>query len=409
MANFNSAETMTLQDFVEAAALYPRSKEMFDLIKESSQLELMTMCLDNSEFVTEGYDLSAEIIDDLAVLTESTGEFTEAGELKEKISNLGKKAWGGITKALSAALNAIVAAWKSVVKFFTGRHKQIDGKEALPAGRHGYTVDEALNKVNGFDDETRARCYQAILQFLTTPLINDGKRHGVNANDKFGYFGATGDSTILRKSNKLLDTLYAAAKKKAPDIQAPQDNHRKLLANAFRTVTDKTNNIIQIPKFTDDVFGLIPQIASVVELMKGASDGGENAKASLRKANSAIKTITSRLKRIYSADDTPTVDKLPHVTVKKTREQIEKLNKDLTEARDNIYKSVPGGFYGQGDAEYTKLATALNNALVEFNRIFVVYSGVAIQALSDCISTINFIDKSNAKLMEIFDRYTASK
>lgn len=408
MANFNSAETMTLQDFVEAAALYPRSKEMFDLIKESSQLELMTMCLDNSEFVTEGYDLSAEVIDDLAVLTESTGEFTEAGELKERISNLGKKAWGGITKALGAALNAIVAAWKSVVKFFTGRHKEIDGKEGLPAPKHGFTIDEALNKVNGLNDEDRARCYHSLNQFMTTPLINDGKRHGVNTNDKFGYFGTTGDNSIFRKSNKLLDTLYAAAKKKDPNLQAPQEAHRKILASAFRVVTDKTNNIIQIPKFTDDVFGLIPQIASAIELMKSA-EGDENAKAALRKANSAIKTITSRLKRIYSADDTPTVDKLPHVTVKKTREQIDKLNKDLTEARDGIYKSVPGGFYGQGDAEYTKLATALNTTLIEFNRIFVVYSGVAIQALSDCISTISFIDKSNAKLMQIFDQYSKTK
>lgn len=405
MANFNSAETMTLQDFVEAAAMYPRSKEMFELIKESSQLELMTMCFDNNEFVAEGYDLSAEVIDDLAVLTESTGEFTEAGELKEKISNLGKKAWGGIMKALSAALNAIVAAWKSVVNFFTGRHKKINGKEGLPASKQGFTVDEAVNKVNSLDDEARAQCYRAVHQFLTTPVINDGKRHGVNTNDKFGYFGASGDSAILRKSNKLLNVLYEAAKKADPSVSAPDDNQRKILAASFRVVTDNTNNIIQIPKFTDDVFGLIPQIASAVELMKGAEAGGENAKAALRKANSAIKTITSRLNRIYSDSEAPTVDKLPKITTKKTREQIDKMNKDFTEARDNIYKSVPGGYYGQGDAEYTKLATALNSALVEFNRIFVVYSGVAIQALSDCISTINFIDKSNAKLMQIFDNY----
>lgn len=197
--------TMTFNDFMLECELYPYSNEYFELMKESSELELMEKYLENQKFVRnnskiinsgnfmEGYFSESIDTGNITALTEAAAE--KAKGLLSKIGNMIKKLLGPIInffKKIWAKIRGTDQRTKKIADFFksitindavtTVLSKAIPGEisdDAIIYGRMSVSEQsaDAIKKLNlkfGNDvgDDDRKLTERALVVILASGDVN---------------------------------------------------------------------------------------------------------------------------------------------------------------------------------------------------------------------------------------------
>ena len=95
--------TITIGEFLKECEAYPYSRERYEIVKESIEIDLMSLYLENYEYIKECKEYDEEIHESV-MFTEATEEVAE-----DKAESLIKKIWNGILKILKALARPFVA------------------------------------------------------------------------------------------------------------------------------------------------------------------------------------------------------------------------------------------------------------------------------------------------------------
>ena len=123
------ANTMTLGEYFKEAEAYEYSKEYFDIIKETTELDLIALYLENYDYMQERIEYGEEIHESV-MFTEATEEVKEC---------FFKKIWNGILKILKALVKPFMALYTFLKNIFINKEaeekKRIAKAEKLIAER----------------------------------------------------------------------------------------------------------------------------------------------------------------------------------------------------------------------------------------------------------------------------------
>ena len=136
------ANTMTLGEYFKEAEAYEYSKEYFDIIKETTELDLIALYLENYDYMQERIEYGEEI--------HESAMFTEATEEVKK--GFFKRIWDGILKILKALVKPFMALYTFLKNIFINKEaeekKRIAKAEKLIAKR-----EEDIEKWKANEDE----------------------------------------------------------------------------------------------------------------------------------------------------------------------------------------------------------------------------------------------------------------
>ena len=114
------ANTMTLGEYFKEAEVYEYSKEYFDIVKESIEIDLLALYLENHEYMEECVEWGEEIHESISsMFMEDGNEEVKEETITGKARAFFEKIWSGIIKILKAIISPFTAFYTFLKKLFS--------------------------------------------------------------------------------------------------------------------------------------------------------------------------------------------------------------------------------------------------------------------------------------------------
>lgn len=240
-----SADKITIGQFMEEATFFERSQEYMDLIKESYEVELMERYCECQEFIMENADSIGDEIK-AELMTEAAGDAlalqpTMLATVEKKKSGI----WAKIKSAVKKIITAVVTLFSRLVKFW----KNGDELEALRAvAKQINTENKNLKAENEFAKEDLDAANKKIESLLhSNAQANEtiGKQEDEIKNLKI--VGARKDEDIARV-HKMFKGVNSALYKELQQVE---------MAIAESIDVYMPQNVSEIDDYTKEVAGVV--------------------------------------------------------------------------------------------------------------------------------------------------------
>ena len=110
--------TMTLREYFKEAEAYEYSKEYFDLVKESIEIDLLALYLENYEYMEECVEWGEEIHESVSFMfMEDGNEEVKEETIASKAKAFFEKIWKGIIRILKAIITPFTALYTYLKNF----------------------------------------------------------------------------------------------------------------------------------------------------------------------------------------------------------------------------------------------------------------------------------------------------
>lgn len=324
MSLTNESTNITLGQFLEEAEMFERSREYFDMLKESSEIELLERYLECQDYIMESLDDSNSTD---GLITESTDNMDQIFEsLETKKTAL----WGKVVSGVKKVINAVVTLFSRLLNFWK------NGKEL----DHLKAEAKTITKINEDRMEATADHIRKILR---------GKQHAVdNLRDK-----------VKEKDAEIAQLRIVSAKKDA-EIARVHKMFKGVDANLYRELVAVENSIsdeivVDMPKCVSEIHYFTKEISDVCQAYKEMrTKYAGNSQFHVKRA----RDIADLLKKAKASRN---------VVVRKTINPawIEETYKSLVQSRDRIMVAIDGitGKFNDANATEDKSDTSKKTAI----------------------------------------------
>lgn len=312
LTNESTNLNLTLGQFMEEAEMFERSKEYFDMLKESSEIELLERYLECQDYIMESMDDGDSTAGLITESTDNMDQIFESLELKKTAL------WSKVVSGVKKVINAIVTLFSRLLNFWK------NGKEVERLREEA----KAIEKINEDKMEAVAQNIRKILR---------GKQHAVdNLRDK-----------IKEKDAEIGQIRIVSAQKDA-EIARVHKMFKGVDADLYRELVKVENAIseeivVDMPKCVSEIHYFTKEISDVCKAYKEMrTKYAGNSQFHVKRA----RDIADLLKKAKASRN---------VVVRKTINPawIEETYNSLVQSRDKIMADIDGILGKFNDAQST--------------------------------------------------------